>query len=505
MSELTPWIFLTVILTPAVHAELLPRVRGEARARALAIAGAVGTLLGASALTALVYVLSPERLLVAQLPLGTTGHACHFALDSLSGPLLPTFSLLTLALVLGSPRGILTVSRLRALFWLEALTLTALATDDLVILAIAWGLTLWPLDQLTTHAASPSGGAELSRIFRVYHGVGALCFLGACLALGVWSSGDAVLGVRLLGIDGSGVPRALQSVIFCAFVVAAMQRMGVAPFHSWLPLAVERGASAAPAVLVAMRTSIYVLLRLAIPAFPEAAHAGRPLLTAVALCGAVYGAFGALGQTDLRRMIGFFIVSQSGLMLTGVTLGEPSALSGALLYWLGFAAATTGLVLMVSALAARTGGADVRGLGGIVRKVPGLAGCFFLFGLASIAIPGSPAFVAEDLLVHGALAQHPLLTVVVIATTVVNAITFVRAFNQAFLGDLTARSGALGTLQDLLPRERIAAVSLLLVLVGVGLYPGPIVDAQNAATRATVAAPSRGTHHVEAVSVAHNR
>ena len=58
-------------------------------------------------------------------------------------------------------------------------------------------------------------------------------------------------------------------------------------------------------------------------------------------------------------------------------------------------------MLMITALFARTGTADMRELGGIVRRVPGLSACFFLFGLATIAIPGTVAFAAEDLAVAG--------------------------------------------------------------------------------------------------------
>jgi NADH-quinone oxidoreductase subunit M len=230
-----------------------------------------------------------------------------------------------------------------------------------------------------------------------------------------------------------------------------------------------------------MRTGLYMLARFAIPGFPEAAKHAMPVLVSVALFSGIYGAVAALGQYNLRRMVGFLIVSQSGIMLTGLVFGDAHAVSGTLLYWLGFAVATTGLVLMVGAITARTRESDMRKFGGIVGRVPNLSACFFLFGLATIAIPGTVAFAAEDMLVHGALESHPLLTLVMIVAMVLNAITVVRAFAMTFLGNRNISGQLAGTIEDLLPRERITAVALLIALISAGVYPQALIKMQEAA------------------------
>jgi NADH-quinone oxidoreductase subunit M len=101
----------------------------------------------------------------------------------------------------------------------------------------------------------------------------------------------------------------------------------------------------------------------------------------------------------------------------------------------------------------------------------------------SSAVPGTAAFVAEDMLVHGALETHPGLTLAMILAMILNAISFLRAFTLTFLGQLR-RGVRRGTLQDLLPRERMTAVGLLLVLVLAGIFPGAIVAAQQPAAKA---------------------
>lgn len=481
--------FLSFVAVPLACAWLLPWIRGEQRARSVATFGATLTF----AIACVLAVLQHGGKLSAEWSLGPA--ALHFALDGLSGPLTPLFALLTLAFVVGGSRSFLGISDLRSLFTIEAFTLLGLCTDDLLVLALAWSLPTLPLGRLSIAHRAGDERALVRRMFRTYHGLGISCFLVACLVILLCSPAHGLFGLRLSEIGDNQVPERARPFVFAGLAIATLVRLGVAPFHSWLPVVMEGSGTAVSGVIISMRTGIYVLVRVAVPAFPALAHSAMPTLIALALCSGLYGALGALAQHNLRRMIGFLVVSQSGLMLTGVALGDAMAIGGALLYWLGFATATTGLVLMVSALEARTGMLDMRKAGGIVSRLPVLSGCFFLFGLASIAIPGSVAFVAEDLLVHGALDKHPLLTLVMIAATVLNTITFVRAYKATFLGEARAPERS-GTLRDLLPRERALAVALLLALLVAGLVPGPLIAMQAPAARAIAFSEQGRTHPV---------
>ncbi len=480
MNHVSALGFLALILSPAIHAELLQFVRGEKRARLLGVSGSIASLLIGSALVTRFYMQTDENTLYSALAFGKTGQGLHFGIDALNAPLVPLLGLLTFAFVMGGPVELLGKRELRALLWLESLTLLTLTTLDLAVLALGWSVMLIPTYRLTVTAQGPHG-ALLARVFKIYHLMGVLSFLTGVFALAAWAHPNGLLDMSLIHLEVEVVPVAYRPVLFWLLTIGALVRMGVTPFHSWVPLSFERGSILAVTLLVSMRTGFYMLARLAIPEFADSARAATPFLVGLALVSAIYGAIGALGQHDLRRMVGFLVTSQSGIMLTGMVLGDPHAISGTLLYWLGFATSTTGLMLMVSALAARTGSADMRGFGGLVGKLPRLSACFFLFALATIAIPGSVAFIAEDMLVHGALSAHPMLTTVMILAMVINAISLVRAFIITFLGERRHLSIPVGSLEDLLPRERIAAVVLLLALFVAGAVPGPLVAAQSSA------------------------
>jgi len=482
MSQVSALGFLALVLTPAIHAELLQLVRGERRARMLGLSGSVASLVIATALGARFYAQAEGATLYGTLVFGATGQGLHFGIDALNAPLLPLLGLLTFAFVMGGPADLLGKRELRALLWLESLTLLTLTTLDLAVLAVGWSVMLVPTYRLTVTARNPNS-ALLSRVFKLYHLTGVLSFLTGVFALAAWAHPNGLLDMSLVHLDVGVVPEAHRPLLFWLLTIGALVRMGVTPFHSWVPLSFERGSVLAVTLLVSMRTGLYMLARLAIPEFAHAARDAAPILMTVALISTIYGAICALGQHDLRRMVGFLVTSQSGIMLTGLVLGDSHAISGTLLYWLGFATSTTGLMLMVSALSARTGTADMRAFGGLVRGMPHLSASFFLFALATIAIPGSVAFAAEDMLVHGALNAHPLLTTIMIVAMVINAISLIRAFVTTFLGERRPLSIELGDIQDLLPRERIAAVVLLLALFVAGALPGPLVAAQAPAAR----------------------
>jgi NADH-quinone oxidoreductase subunit M len=489
MTTVSALGFISLLLIPALGAEAT-RSRSGRESRAIALLAATSAALLSCWLTGRFVAAAASLRLVAEIPLAGP-HALHFALDSLNAPLLPLLTLLTLAIVAGAPTLLLSRRKLRALFWLEALSLLTLTTADLAVLVLSFGLVLVPIYHLATGAQDDANARLLARVFKVYHLTGLVSLVAAVGVLVYHTRPISFLDMSVLELDTRAVPESLRPLLFWLFAVAALVRMGVTPLHSWLPASLERGSLLSVALLVSLRTGFYLLARVNVPAFPDAAHAAMPTLTGLALVSAVYGALAALGQSDLRRMVGFLIVSQSGIMLTGFAFGDAQAVSGTLLYWLGFTTATTGLVLMIAALTARTGVADMRKLGGLVAKAPHLSAYFFLFGLATIAVPGTVAFAAEDMLVHGALNEHPLLTLIMVVAMVLNAVTVVRAFVVTFLG--SASDPQRDTLRDLLPRERLTSLAMLVALLLGGLFPQVLIQAQ--AKAAEQIAFMQRTHH----------
>jgi NADH-quinone oxidoreductase subunit M len=490
MQALVPGAFALLLLLPWLNAEVAGRSTDNQSARARSVWGTSLALLVASFLCAAFYT-SNLPALTTSVPLSAT-HALHFTIDNLNAPLLVLLNGLTLALVLGAPTAQLEPQRLRALLRLEALTLLTLSSADLLLLGLGYCLVLVPARRSGASKRARPDRVALDRMFKLYQWLGLGCFLAA-LGLLTAALGPSSLINGSLKIDTQALSPALEATVFGLLISAAFARIGLFPVHSWLPASLEHGSLLSVAFLVSMRTGLYMLARFVIPAFPELTESAMPWLTSLALCSALYGAVAGLGQHDLRRMVGFLIVSQSGIMLVGLVLGDAHAAAGTLLYWLGFTVATMGLILMIAALRARTGTSDMRELGGVVRRVPQLSAHFFLFGLATIAVPGTLAFAAEDMLIHGALEAHPLLTIVMVLAMVLNAVTVVKAFAHTFLGQPAHNSPLRGALHDLLPRERVASIALLVALICGGFYPQLLLQAQSPAAH-RLAAIHAGAH-----------
>ena len=128
-------------------------------------------------------------------------------------------------------------------------------------------------------------------------------------------------------------------------MVGALVRMGCFPLHFWIVPLSERGP--APLVLTAFATPLgmFLLTRVTMPLFPELFTAAMPILLPLGLLTATYGAILAMAQYDLRRMLGYFWISQQGFLLAGIAAMNAPGVSGALIHAIGTVVVRTGLAL----------------------------------------------------------------------------------------------------------------------------------------------------------------
>jgi NADH-quinone oxidoreductase subunit M len=284
--------------------------------------------------------------------------------------------------------------------------------------------------------------------------------------------------------------------------------MGCFPLHFWIVPLSERGP--APLVLTAFATPLgmFLMTRVTMPLFPELFTAAMPILLPLGLLTATYGAILAMAQYDLRRMLGYFWISQQGFLLAGIAAMNAPGVSGALIHAIGTVVVRTGLALLIGGIDARMGTTDVRRLGGLVRTAPRMATGFLLLAMAAVGSPGTLGFVSEDLIVQGLLDHHSIAAVTVLVTTALNGIVLFLAFQRVFLGDGgTFGAGPLVSspqFPDLLPRERWVAVALFGLLLAGGLLPAPllavrtsVVDALHGIEMPGLADPQHEVHAAE--------
>ncbi|MCY1074263.1 complex I subunit 4 family protein [Archangium lansingense] len=480
-AGLIPLLSMLVAL-PALGGAALWRVYSPERARRVAVTVAALTLV----------------LALGVLVLFQAGGA---GMSGMSMVAILLATLLTLGLVAAGPRQMLDRGTLGALLLTESAALGFFCTQHLGLMLFFWVAMVLPAEVLISRRAKAQPEARALRTFRIYLLAGSLPLVAAVVLLGLpgWQSG-AETPLGLSELLARGVPAPRQTAILALLMLAVAFRMAVVPFHSWLPVLLARGPFGAGLLMVNVHAGLYLLVRVAMPLLPEAWKAASPLLEGLGLFGALYGAVLALAQMDLRRTVGFLLVSQSGLMLAGLAERNTESIAGALLQSVAAAVPLTGLMLVVRAIEARTGTTDMTRLGGLVRRGPRMAALFFLLGVASLGFPGSMSFVGEDLLLHGILGAHPLVALPLLLTTAINGITFLRAFQRTFLGTPAhGQASVLDTVEDLLPRERIAALALCVLAFLGGILPGPLLRLREHEVSA-LAGPAASTGHAESGS-----
>ncbi len=448
------WILVaaaTAVATPAVAAAVALARVPERGLRRIAVA-ATGVAVAAS-LAVTVLWSTTDGTTIARGPRLGGGSLVH--VDGLTAVLMPYASLIALAVVLVRPRrSIDPRSIARKLIGCSA-TLAMFLTAHPAALVIMWVVTALPTWHSTR--ATP-GGRAAARVFAI-----AMASAAATVALGT------ALLIADPPWERSGGPLGAAGGWLVA--IAVMIRKGIVPFHSWYP-AIFAGAPMSTALAATMpQVAAYTAVRLLV-GHADGVGTELVVLSNFAIVTAVYGAALAVVQRDLRGFIGFLAMSQSALTLAGLAGSLPMELTGALCVWISSGLALTGIGLVTWAIESRAGAISLEIPQGRFWDAPALASFFLLFGLATIGVPGTLSFVADDLIVSGALDERLGGGLMIVAATVLAAIAVIRAWFEVFGGPTAADSPR----HEILPRERAALSALVLILFGFGLWPAPLVN-----------------------------
>jgi NADH-quinone oxidoreductase subunit M len=375
-------------------------------------------------------------------------------------------------MLLGAPRADVDARTASRLLVTLALVLGVLVSASVGMVALFWIASLLPLYADARSSRDPA----LARAARWLLATTALPMIAATAATAWFAVRAHVPAPFEVGaLHDAGALRAAPAWVGGLFVLSALARMGVFPLHLWLPVVFERGRLPLVVPAVVSPLGSFALARIGLSLFPEALDRLRPALLVIGAGSAIYGALLALGQHHARRYLGYLSVSIAGFLLCGLASPEPQGVSGALLHDVATTLALTGLLAVVRGLEARAGTLDMRRLGGLVGRAPHMATGFLLLGLAVLGFPGTATFVSEDLLVQGLLHEHAVVTVLLLVAAAVNGVSLVRTFERIFLVPPAPHAPDLGHVADLLPRERLVAVGLVLSLLAGGFVPAPLL------------------------------
>ena len=261
---------------------------------------------------------------------------------------------------------------------------------------------------------------------------------------------------------------------------------GLWPFHTWSP----DGHVAAPTAVsmvhagVLMKLGAFGIIRIGMALMPQGAEAWMPVLLALGTVNVLYGAWSAMGQTDLKYVIGYSSVSHMGYVAMGIATLHPLGLGGAVLQMFSHGVMTALFFAVVGVVYDRTHTRDIAVLNGLAKRMGFTATLFALAGMASLGLPGLSGFVAELLVFLGLFQTYPILGALGIIGAAMTAVYILRLMARVFFGPLGERWRDQTDANGL---ERASALTLAGFILLVGMFPFPFIRAIESGALETLA------------------
>lgn len=454
------------------------RVRGDSRApRWIAVA----TLAADLALVAILGTVRPSHeswILRLDLPwIPELGIGLRLGLDGLSWVLLLLTFFLGLVAVAASWNEIqdrVGLFHLQLLWTLAGIAGVFLALD-LVLFYFFWELMLVPMFLLVAVWGHERRIYAAIKFF-LFTQAGGLLLLLAILGLGLDAGTFSYF--ELLGRSITSEPSAW---LLLGFFVAFAVKLPVIVLHTWLPDAHTEAPTAGSVILAGLllKTGAYGLLRFALPLFPDTAQALAPWGMALGAAGVLYGGWLAFAQDDAKRLVAYTSVAHLGFVLLGLAAWNPMGWHGAVLQMVCHGLSTGALFLIVGMLAKRLGTRSLDAMGGLWSSAPRMGVAALFFAMASLGLPGTGNFVAEILVLLGAFqgpfASAPWWTAAATAGLVIATVYSLWLVQKIFHGEPSVEVAE--KIKDLDAREILMLASIALLLLWIGLYPQPLIDA----------------------------
>src|SRR5665811_214863 len=288
--------------------------------------------------------------------------------------------------------------------------------------------------------------------------------------------------VSFVGIAAAVKTGSVGIVFGLVFLLAGLCfKISAVPFHMWTPDVYEGAPTPVTAFFASAPkvAALAVFTRVALTAFPGIVPQWQQIVVFVSIASMALGAFAAIGQKNIKRLMAYSSIGHMGFALVGLAAGTPEGVQGVLVYMTIYVVMTLGTFAVI--LSMRRDGAlveDISDLAGLARTHPTMA--FFLamllFSLAGI--PPLAGFFAKFYVFLAAIkAGLYILAVIGVITSVIGAYYYLTIVKIMYFDEPVSSFQRMpGSLRLVL------GVSGLIVMLFFA-YPAPIVDAATMAAK----------------------
>lgn len=303
-----------------------------------------------------------------------------------------------------------------------------------------------------------------------------LAFFGTIL---VYLVAQEVLGEGMQAMAWDAIARQsnkldpnLLSLAFVFLLVGYGTKVGLAPFHAWLPDAHAEGPTPISAVLsgLLLNVALYALLRFKI------VLAGNPgtldvglIMVVLGLLSLIFAAFMLYRRRDIKRMFAYSSIEHMGIIAFAFGMGGPLANFAGLLHMAMHSLTKSAIFFTVGHIAQVKGSQRLIDIRGLSTSHPVLAAGLALGVVAIAGLPPFGVFMSEFLLVTSTFARQPLLALLLVFGLLVGFGALVLRLQQVLFGEPT---GAVGAVKA----SYVPLFVHLTVVLSAGLYlPDPVV------------------------------
>ena len=281
----------------------------------------------------------------------------------------------------------------------------------------------------------------------------------------------------------------LDIIAFVLIFTALAMKCGAVPMHFWAPDSYSMAPSAITAFLVvSSQASLYGLVRMCFTVFGEQINHLTVgwIIIILGVLSMFIGVTMAIPQKDVKRLMAYHAVSQTGYMLLGVGVGLAAlsspclsqsigmtALKGGLFHIMNHALYKGLLFLTAGVIMSRCGTRNLNQLGGLGHNMKWTMVFFMIGALAIAGIPPFNGFASKLLIYESTFLFNPLLAVIAMVVSILTLASFVKVFHSMFMGP------KLPEYEDVkeAPTPMLIAMGILAVLVILfGIFPQQVID-----------------------------
>jgi NADH-quinone oxidoreductase subunit M len=380
----------------------------------------------------------------------------------------------------GRPKGFVAL-----LLLLETGMAGTFVAFDLVLFFVFWELVLVPMYFLIGLWGGPNREYAAIKFF-LYTLFGSVFMLLGFLAMYFNAEPHTF---DLIALQQAGFDRTFQLVVFAGLFLGFAIKVPMWPFHTWLPDAHTEAPTVGSVLLagVLLKMGTYGFVRIALPVLPEAARAWAPAIGILAAIAIVYAALACLAQRDLKRLIAFSSVGHMGFVMLGIATLTDVGINAAIYGMVAHGVITGMLFFLAGSLHERYHTREIAEIGGgMLQKVPWLAGLLAFTAIASLGLPGLAGFWGEVMALLSAYSPAPGLSLGLFRTlmilggigTILTAGYFLWMLQRVNLGTVPERWRD-KVLIDVDRVEYVAWAPLLVGILLLGVAPALILGMTN--------------------------